>query len=436
MDPSYPASSVGGYAPAPTSIPPSNGYGAPSGAVAPSTSSPSSSRPGTAIQPTTSAAYVQQQNSNGFTNGYYAPQTNHPPRAPPPQYQQTQYPPHIQNQPLQHATYSNYPQQQYSSPALQAQHPYQHQHPSISPITPHSAASSSYPYPYSPHVSQSLGVAPVGVSSYSKPLTGPNTTGGPNQGSHPQFQRTMSISSTSSHGNASVLSTPTLAPSSSTSVSAGLNGSGELVSPASGSTSGMSEPLVRTPATDPGLPSASGPSTYSSVHVGGMGNMAQNSHRGFNGGGYAPSNPAMPVSSPHAPMGYHSDVDHGTPGPYSQVQLGPGYPHTQQGQAQGFGYPQPTGSVMPPPPLQEQFTGKTIMTPEDLHEYRRMLSAAQRNGQNHPFHPNMPAAGGPPDSGYGGGPAAFGVGQPPSVSEGSRSRSASQTSGMMPIGQY
>lgn len=92
---------------------------------------------------------------------------------------------------------------------------------------------------------------------------------------------------------------------------------------------------------------------------------------------------------------------------------------------------------MPPPPLQEQFTGKTIATQEDMHEYRRMLSAAQRNGQNHAFHSNMPGAGGPPVNGYGGGgPAAFGVGQPPSATEGSRSRSASQTSGMMPIGQY
>lgn len=318
------------------------------------------------------------QNPNYYpSSDYYAPQSLNQTSRPPLQ-QQYPYPPNMQHQSLQHTTHFNYQQQQeqYPYPTQPTQHPHQQYH-SMSPTTPQSAAPSGYAT-YSSQMQQSSGI-PGSMSAYPKPSTGPVMVGAPAQGAHPQFQRTMSITSTSSHGNTSALSTPTLAPSSSTSASAGGNGGGEIVSPASGSTSTFSEPSVRTPAAEPGFTSASVPSTYPSVHFGGMGNVVYSNHGGSNGGEYTSSNPAMPISSPQAPTVHGSQ---GLSGNYGQNPGGQAYTQNRSPTAQ-------------PPPLQEQFTGKHIMTPEDLHEYRRMLNAAQQHGQMHSFNPSLSGTGAP-----------------------------------------
>lgn len=236
-----------------------------------------------------------------------------------------------------------------------------------SPVTPHSAVSGRGPgYPvYPPHnqqYQQQLNGQsyPNGGGQYAVPKPGTGVGNGvPYDANHntavPPFQRTLSA--TSSY---SAASTSTPAPAS------------ELVSPSS-------EPSVRTPASAEGFPSS-----YSSVHVGGMGTQQYTQgHPGF-----------LPPSGPSSPY----------------VQLGGG-----MGGAQ----------AMQPPLLQEQFTGKTISTREDLQEYRRMLAATQQHGQSqHPgqtFDPNMHPDNGPPR------------GPPPGPggSGGIRSRSASATNLMM-----
>lgn len=132
----------------------------------------------------------------------------------------------------------------------------------------------------------------------------------------------------------------------------------ELVSPAS-------EPSVRTPASTESFPTSTGAHTsvYSSLQMAGPGNYQHPSYAHHQPHFALP--PASVPSSPAVPLG-------GV-----------------------MGGPRLSGSQ--PPPLQDQFTGKTITTQEDLQEYKMMFDAARSQTSRRSSIPNgrsgVPAAG-------------------------------------------
>ena len=324
-------------------------------------------------------------------NHYYATQQQ--------QHYSTQAQPHQPSAPS--SAVNPYPVMQFH----QGHHPYPSHHPlSSSPSqmahsNPSTSATgvSSYRYPPPPQQSYPPPSSyPPQQSQGFPPTMGYTTKPGPGPGIAPLFPRTLSSSSSYSAASTST-SAAAAAPFNTTSGTGTGNSSSELVSPASA----LSEPSVRTPASADGLgfpPSFHGPpsssSTYSSVHVGGVG-VGGGGH-GYQHqsqtGPYAQANPALP--SPHVTVAQ-------PPTPSSMMMPGSGtggggvnptFPSSQSNM--GFG----TGG-MGPPLLQEQFTGKTIHTPEDMNEYRRMLSAAQRRGQMQSFDTSSGA--GVPGSGPG-----------------------------------
>ena len=257
-------------------------------------------------------------------------------------------------------------------PFHQQHHPYPPQHPL--PVSMKSNPNmASYGYQPPPqHLYPSPSPHPPQPQSF-PPSTGITTKPGPGPGIAPLFPRTLSSSS-----SYSATSTSASAP-----LPSGVPGTGnssELVSPASA----LSEPSVRTPASADGLgfpPAPHGPSStsaYSSVHVGGVGGHGHAYQHQSHVGPYAQTNPVLP--SPHVIVTQQSNPAMMVPG---------GGGNSQSNMVFGTG-------GMGPPLLQEQFTGKTIHTAEDMHEYRRMLSVAQRHGQMHSFDPSIGAGGGPP----------------------------------------
>lgn len=311
---------------------------------------------------------------------------------------------------------SSYPHQSSGHPTATMQQPFyqQHSYSSHHPLSssatsitgPHPLASTvnmpSYGYPPPPHQTY--------PSSYPQQSQGfpqtmvYGTKSGPGPGITSHYPRTLS--SSSSYSATSTSASATGPPHHlSNGVGTGTGNSNELVSPASA----LSEPSVRTPASADGLgfpPPSHGSSTstslYPSVHVGGMGGSHLPGHvyqHQSQIGQYAQANPALP--SPHVTIAQPPTPSMMMPGGGGGGG-GIGNPSVLSQSNMAFG----TGGIggamgggMGPPPLQEQFTGKTIHTPEDMNEYRRMLSAAQRHGQMHSFDASSGGGGGPPGPG-------------------------------------
>ncbi|KAF8317337.1 hypothetical protein DL93DRAFT_2165602 [Clavulina sp. PMI_390] len=305
--------------------------------------------------PTTAPNGFPPQGYPPQPSGSYTPTTPFTPQASYPHVQspytpQQPHQPYPSNPQMQSASFPNHPQQYQQYPPTQNHYA----HPSASPVTPQSG----YGFQNTPQPSQPQYAYPHLPSN-------PNAAG-------PSYHRTDSMTSTGSLTYSSGMTTPAM-PMGGSLNSFG-HGVGEMISPASGSTSGMSEPSVRTPATDPGasIVSLNGAPVYSSMSGGLMGQGAPVMHGGVNGGAYASSHPTMPVSSPQVSTRYHSELS--GMNSYPQPHYGMQPPGHERHAAPGG----------PPPPLQDSFTGKMIQTPEDMDAHRRMLNS-QRHGPTQPM---------------------------------------------------